>query len=103
MFVEFSNVHQEVYSCRGIPLWRVSPWPGVSSGVFGSAICSCSFGARTGRESEWVSQEIGLARATQQTILPLALQPLYLPGFIKELKYLPAYGDPRCGFHLAAR
>jgi hypothetical protein len=75
MFVEFSNVHQEVYSCRGIPLWRVSPWPGVSSGVYGSAICSCSFGARTGGESEWVSQEIGLARATQQTILPLGARP----------------------------
>jgi hypothetical protein len=45
--------------------------------------------------SEWVPQEIGVARGASKQIMPLVLQPgLALPGFLKELKYLELYKDP---------
>ena len=45
--------------------------------------------------SEWVTQEIGVARGYEKPMLPIVLEDgLQLPGFIKELKYLPAYRDP---------
>lgn len=45
--------------------------------------------------SEWVSQEIGRAHALKKRMLPLILtKGLSLPGFIKELKYLPVYENP---------
>jgi hypothetical protein len=46
--------------------------------------------------SEWVSQEIGIAHASQKPILPYMLEPgLSLPGFIKELRYVAAYQNPQ--------
>ena len=47
------------------------------------------------RESEWVPQEIGIAKSAEKTILPVVLeQGLTLPGFISNLKYLNVYQDP---------
>ena len=46
--------------------------------------------------SEWVSQEIGIAHASQRPVLPFVLeQGLSLPGFIKELRYVAAYQNPQ--------
>lgn len=47
------------------------------------------------KESEWVPQEIGIAASDKKPILPIVLHPdISLPGFIKELKYLPVYKNP---------
>jgi len=47
------------------------------------------------RGSEWVPQEIGIARGAGRAILPVVLhQGIELPGFIKDLKYLAVYKDP---------
>lgn len=44
--------------------------------------------------SEWVPQEIGIARGAVKPIIPILLhQGLELPGFIKDLKYLALYKD----------
>jgi len=45
--------------------------------------------------SEWVPQEIGIAVDAEKVIMPIVLEPnLQLPGFIKNLKYLPVYNNP---------
>jgi hypothetical protein len=47
------------------------------------------------KESEWVTQEIGIAVAEEKTILPVVLEAnIELPGFIKDRKYLPIYKTP---------
>jgi len=51
--------------------------------------------SRNSKASEWVSQEIGVAIDQNKTILPIVLEDgLKLPGFISNLKYLPAYRKP---------
>jgi hypothetical protein len=51
--------------------------------------------SRHSKVSEWVPQEIGIATHAKKTIMPVVLEPnLNLPGFIKKLKYLPAYRNP---------
>ena len=41
------------------------------------------------RESQWVSQEIGIAKAKGKKILPIILDDTQaLPGFVQDLKYL---------------
>ncbi len=53
------------------------------------------FWSQHSKASEWVSQEIGIATHAKKTITPIMLETnLELPGFIKKLKYLPAYEDP---------
>lgn len=48
--------------------------------------------------SEWVPQEIGVAKGLGKPIMPVVLhRPLQLPGFIKDLKFLPLYEDPQAG------
>ena len=43
----------------------------------------------------YVPQEIGIACGNDKIILPIVLEHgLQLPGFINDLKYLPAYRDP---------
>ncbi len=50
--------------------------------------------SRNSRASDYVPQEIGIARGCGRTILPIVLEEgLSVPGFISELKYLPAYKD----------
>ena len=47
------------------------------------------------KESEWVPQEIGIAKSSNRKILPIVLEPdIALPGFISNLKYLNAHSDP---------
>ena len=44
------------------------------------------------KASEYVSQEIGVARGSGKRILPMVMEDgLELPGLITDLKYLPAY------------
>jgi hypothetical protein len=51
------------------------------------------------RGSEWVPQEIGIARADDKQIIPVVLQPgLRLPGFIRDLKYLDVPKNPQAAF-----
>jgi hypothetical protein len=51
--------------------------------------------SQNSKASEWVPQEIGIARHAKKTIIPVVLEAnLNLPGFIKKLKYLPAYKNP---------
>lgn len=46
--------------------------------------------SKNAKTSEWVSQEIGHANAMDKFILPLVIgKNLALPGFIRDLKYLP--------------
>ncbi|MGH2568655.1 MAG: toll/interleukin-1 receptor domain-containing protein [Bacteroidota bacterium] len=55
--------------------------------------------SRNSKASEWVPQEIGIARGNDKTILPIVLEEdLSLPAFIRDLKYLPAYGNPSESF-----
>lgn len=47
------------------------------------------------KKSEWVPQEIGIAKAADRAIMPVFLHKnLELPGFLKGLKYLPLYRNP---------
>ena len=47
------------------------------------------------KESEWVPQEIGIATSEKKPILPAVLHAdISLPGFIKDLKYLPLFKNP---------
>ena len=53
------------------------------------------------KTSDWVQQEIGIAKGNQKPILPLVLQRgLKLPPFIRELKYLPVYSNPYKAYQL---
>jgi TIR domain len=46
------------------------------------------------RSSEYVPQEIGLAKGCNKRILPIVMDDnLRVPGFISNLKYLPAHKD----------
>jgi len=48
--------------------------------------------SQNAKDSDWVSQEIGIAQGAGRTIMPVILEEgLNLPGFIQERKYLPAY------------
>jgi hypothetical protein len=45
--------------------------------------------------SEWVSQEIGIAKAKKKPIIPIMLHKSALPpGFLRGTKYLPLYKNP---------
>ena len=64
-----------------------------------AAIKSCNLfillWSNNSKESEWVPQEIGIATSEKKPILPVVLHAdISLPGFIKALKYLPAYKNP---------
>jgi hypothetical protein len=51
------------------------------------------------RSSEWVPQEIGIAKGHNKQIIPVVLQrDLPLPGFIADLKYLDVPRDPQGAF-----
>jgi len=48
--------------------------------------------SRAAKESEWVSQETGIATAQKKMIIPFILEEgLHVPGFIHDLKYIPAF------------
>lgn len=51
--------------------------------------------SRNSKESEWVPQEIGIARACSKQIVPIVMDKgLNLPGFIKDLKYAELHRGP---------
>jgi len=51
--------------------------------------------SRNSKSSDYVPQEIGIARGCGRAILPVVLEDgLTVPGFISELKYLPAFRNP---------
>lgn len=51
------------------------------------------------KESEWVPQEIGIAKSDNKQIIPVVLHSgLTLPGFICDLKYLDVPKDPESAF-----
>jgi hypothetical protein len=55
--------------------------------------------SKNSKASEWVPQEIGVARGTDRIIIPVVLdEGLILPGFISDLKYLAAYQNPAESF-----
>lgn len=48
------------------------------------------------KTSEWVPQEIGIAKGAQKPIMPVILHAgIELPGFIRDLKYLELYKNPQ--------
>ena len=52
--------------------------------------------SKNSMQSEWVPQEIGIAKSDSKQILPVLLQSgLTLTGFIRDLKYLEAPKDPQ--------
>lgn len=64
-----------------------------------TAIKSCNLfillWSSSARDSEWVPQEIGIAKSGAKTILPVVIERnLSLPGFISDLKYLNVTQDP---------
>lgn len=51
--------------------------------------------SRHSKESEWVPQEIGIAKSQGKPIIPVVLESgIEPPGFIGDLKYLKAGADP---------
>ncbi len=48
------------------------------------------------KNSEWVPQEIGIARGSNRPVIPVVLhKSAEVSGFLKGLKYLPLYKDPK--------
>lgn len=48
------------------------------------------------RNSEWVPQEIGVAKGHDKPVIPILLHAgAEVPGFLRGIKYLPLYSDPR--------
>ena len=48
------------------------------------------------KNSEWVSQEIGIAKGCDKLIIPVVLhQSAELLGFLKGTRHLPVYKDPK--------
>jgi hypothetical protein len=89
-----SNADVEVFVAE------YSVWPSqqLNQGIE-AALRSCDLfvllWSQNSRASEYVQHEVGVARGCNKTILPVMLQPgLTLPGFVSELKYLPAYQNP---------
>lgn len=78
--------------------YSVSPSTPLNESIL-QAISSCDLfvllWSRNSKASDWVPQEIGVARGKGRTILPIVLEDgLQLPGFISDLKYLPAFRNP---------
>jgi len=74
------------------------PGQSLSSEII-AAIKSCDLfvllWSKNSQSSEWVPQEIGIARAAEKPIIPLILEPgLQAPGLIKDIKYLSIYDGP---------
>lgn len=55
--------------------------------------------SQNSKESEWVPQEIGIAKSDNKQIIPVVLQTgMKLPGFISDLKYLDVPKNPPAAF-----
>jgi hypothetical protein len=56
--------------------------------------------SKSAAQSEWVPQEIGIAHGCGKPILPFVLEDgIALPGFIKDLRYVPAYRNVNEAMH----
>ena len=71
-----------------------------------NAIGRCDFfillWSRNAKDSNWVTQEIGIALQLNKLILPLLLEEnLELPGFIKDLKYIDVPKNRQLAFEQA--
>jgi hypothetical protein len=78
--------------------YSLPPGSELGQGILG-AIKECDLflllWSSNAKSSEWVPQEIGVARAHKRPIIPVMLHKgIELPGFLKGLKYLPLYKDP---------
>jgi len=52
----------------------------------------CLLWSHNAKASDWVSQEIGIATATNKLVIPIVLdRDLHPPGFIQDRKYIAAY------------
>ncbi len=48
--------------------------------------------SQNSKSSEWVAQEIGIAKSSDKLIVPILIEKdLQLPAFIDDIKFLPAY------------
>lgn len=53
------------------------------------------FWSQNAKASDWVPQEIGVARGAKRRILPVKMhEGIDMPGFIQNLKYEKLYEDP---------
>lgn len=82
--------------------YSIDPGQTLSSEII-SAIKSCNLfillWSENAKTSEWVPQEIGIAKSEKKTIMPVVLNPdLSLPGFIQDLKHLSAHKNPEEAF-----
>ena len=82
--------------------YDVAPGKALAPAVVG-AIKECDvfvlLWTQNARTSDWVPQEIGIAKGHGKTIIPVVLQQgLPLPGFISDLKYLDVPKDPDFAF-----
>lgn len=80
----------------------VAPGQALSSEII-AAIKQCDLfillWSKNSKISEWVPQEIGVAKSENKQIIPVVLQSgLRLPGFISDLKYLDVEKDPERAF-----
>jgi len=76
----------------------ISPGRELSSAII-KAIKQCDvfilLWSHHARNSEWVPQEIGVARSDDKPIIPIVLHVSADPtGFLRGTKYLPLYKDP---------
>ena len=99
MCVGYLQVQKSRYS---LLKYSVSPGQPLDDNII-AAIKACDLfvllWSRNSKASEWVPQEIGIARGNDKTILPIVLEDgLNLPAFIRDLKYLPAYRNPSESF-----
>lgn len=79
--------------------YAVEPGRPLGQDIIG-AIKSCDLflllWSDSARGSEWVPQEIGVARAANKPVMPVVLHAgIELPGFIRDLKYLALYQNPQ--------
>ena len=82
--------------------YSVAPGTPLSGSII-TAIKQCNLfillWSQNSRSSEWVPQEIGIAKGESKQIIPVVLnRNLQLPGFISDLKYLDVPRNPNAAF-----
>jgi hypothetical protein len=113
VFISYSTKDIEIVNfvksmLAGAPLevfvaeYNVAPGTPLSPAIV-TAIKQCNLfillWSQNSRASEWVPQEIGIAKSEGKQIIPAVLQPnLPLPGFISDLKYLDVPKNPQGAF-----
>lgn len=92
--LSFSNASCQVF----IAEYDVAPGTPLTQKIIEEIVAADLFlllWSRNSKESEYVIQEIGVAKGRGKKILPLVIEPqLPLPAMITDLKYLPLFKDP---------